>query len=87
MAGPILNPPPSWGPKVARTITLYHGCTNDDRIRIEKGVDVRAGRLDSDFGQVAMLDADQVSFHTDTAARVLDSLIASASGYRHYVVV
>jgi Protein of unknown function (DUF3990) len=204
---PIYDSSPSWLSGVSDSITLYHGCTDFDRLAIESGridpkrgnlhVDVRLGRINTDFGrgfytttverqarqwawqryydpkfkrktgnsptvlvfkvqrselaklkslcfalagynssngywslvqhcrqsdpnltppliqdhdgpvsdganrwfdicygvvsafwrqQVAMLDADQVSFHTDAAASILDSLIKSQSNYRHYVV-
>ncbi len=203
----ILNPAPSWPNTAADKISLYHGCTNDDRKAIESGrndpvrgllhIDVRMGRINTDFGrgfytttverqarfwaweryyhpkfarrtgnspvvlrfevtrhelakllslcfvlagynsengywslvqycrqsdprsnppivqdhkgpfndgandwydicygpvsafwkqQVAMVDADQISFHTDRAATILSALISSGAGYSHYVV-
>jgi Protein of unknown function (DUF3990) len=60
-AMPILNPAPNWLSSASATIKLYHGCTNQDRLSIETRrqpqgrpalyVDVRAGRIDSDFGR------------------------------------
>jgi hypothetical protein len=52
---PILDPAPGWiapltGP-LSRYVTLWHGCTTDDKNAIEKGVDPAKGRPNTDFGR------------------------------------
>lgn len=52
MPPPILNPAPGWQPPGNEYVVLYHGCTTPDKDAIEKrGVDVAAGRVETDFGR------------------------------------
>src|SRR6266581_7609783 len=48
----LRNPAFPWIPPASRYITLWHGCTTDDKNAIEKlGIDVMLGRADADFGR------------------------------------
>jgi hypothetical protein len=49
---PILNAAPPWKSPRSRYITLWHGCTTEDKHAImNKGVDVIVGTVDVDFGR------------------------------------
>src|SRR5271165_3410344 len=48
----LLNAGPSWKLPRSRYITLWHGCTTEDKNDIVKsGIDVALGRVDVDFGR------------------------------------
>lgn len=49
---PILDPAPAWQPDVSDYVILWHGCTADDKNKIEaKGIDPTIGRVNVDFGR------------------------------------
>lgn len=49
---PILNPAPLWQPDRSEYVILWHGCTELDKINIEKyRIDPACGRVDADFGR------------------------------------
>ena len=48
---PILNPAPLWQPSLSEFIILWHGCTANDKTKIEKGISLAACALDTDFGR------------------------------------
>src|SRR5260370_31419278 len=49
---PILNPAPPWTNPRNRYVTLWHGCTTDDKNKIEaNGVNPSLGRPNTDFGR------------------------------------
>lgn len=51
MSIPLWLPAPQWTAPRDRKIILYHGCTAVDQTKIEKGIDLRRSRVDSDFGR------------------------------------
>jgi hypothetical protein len=49
---PILYPARAWQPARSRFVSLYHGCTGDDRLNMEaNGIQVSGCRVDTDFGR------------------------------------
>jgi hypothetical protein len=49
---PLLNPAPAWNPDRSSHLVLWHGCTGNDRLGIEKhGIELSRSRLALDFGR------------------------------------
>jgi hypothetical protein len=47
----ILYPALPWQPPRSSHVILWHGCTTDDKAKIEKGIDVSVCDVSSDFGR------------------------------------
>lgn len=47
----VLFPAPVWEPTRSEYVILWHGCTVNDKVKIENGIDLGRCRPDSDFGR------------------------------------
>jgi Protein of unknown function (DUF3990) len=84
---PILNPAPPWTAPRDQYLVLWHGCTSDDKNKIEAhGVDVTRGREATDFGRGFYTTTNEVQARHWAWIRYYDPKFSRATGVQPVVL-
>lgn len=83
----ILNPAPQWNPPRSRHVTLWHGCTTQDRDAIElNGIDLTVCRVDTDFGRGFYTTTIERQARHWAWVRCCDPKVANKAGIRPVIL-